>query len=281
MFRMIRVNMNDLSARFEDIPKEYQGLGGRCLTSAIVSKEVEPTANAIGPRNKLVIAPGLLGGTSCANSGRVSVGAKSPLTGTIKESNSGGQPGAYLAKLGIAAIVVEGMAAEGKLFKLVLKKEEVELVSADDLKGLGNYATVKKLAKKYGDKAGYITIGPAGEWRMSAASVAFSDMEVRPTRHAGRGGMGAVMGSKGIKAIVVDPAGAEKVPIEDKEAFKAAAKRFAKAIQAHPVTREGLTNYGTTVLMNTINEAGGLPTRTSVRAGSWEPKRYQAKASTS
>ncbi len=269
MYRIIRVNMSDLSIKTGEIPEEYQGLGGRGMTSAIVSKEVEPTANAIGPNNKLVIAPGLLGGTSCANSGRVSVGAKSPLTGTIKESNSGGQPGSYLAKLGIAAIVVEGMAEDGKLYKLYLGKDQLELSPADDLKGKGNYDTVEKLKKKFGEKAGYISIGQAGEWLMSAASVAFSDMEVRPTRHAGRGGMGAVMGSKGLKAIIVDPKGAEKVPLVDPEAFKAAAKRFSDAILAHPVTGEGLPNYGTDILINIINEAGGLPTR-NFRSGRFE-----------
>lgn len=269
MYRIIRVNMSDLSIKTGEIPEEYQGLGGRGMTSAIVSKEVEPTANAIGPNNKLVIAPGLLGGTSCANSGRVSVGAKSPLTGTIKESNSGGQPGSYLAKLGIAAIVVEGMAEDGKLYKLYLSKDQLELSPADDLKGKGNYDTVEKLKKKFGEKAGYISIGQAGEWLMSAASVAFSDMEVRPTRHAGRGGMGAVMGSKGLKAIIVDPKGAEKVPLVDPEAFKAAAKRFSDAILAHPVTGEGLPNYGTDILINIINEAGGLPTR-NFRSGRFE-----------
>ncbi len=269
MFKIIRVNMSDLSIKSEDVPAVYQGLGGRGMTSAIVSKEVEPTCAAIGPTNKLVFAPGLLGGTNCANSGRISVGAKSPLTGGIKESNSGGQPGAYLARLGIAALVIEGLPQEGKLYKLFLGKDKAELTPADDLKGSGNYATVEKLREAFGDKAGYVSIGQAGEWKMAAASVAFTDRELHPARHAGRGGMGAVMGSKGLKAIIVDPEGGEPAPIKDPEAFKEAAKRFAKAIQEHPVTSEGLTNYGTDILINIINEAGGLPTR-NFSAGRFE-----------
>jgi len=149
MFKILRVNMSDLSVKSEDIPEAYEGLGGRGLTSAIVNKEVEPTCSAIGPNNKLIFAPGLLGGTNCANSGRISVGAKSPLTGGIKEANSGGQAGQYLAKLGIAAIVVEGVPQDGKLHKLLIGKDKYELSPADDLKGLGNYATVDKLKNKH------------------------------------------------------------------------------------------------------------------------------------
>ena len=261
MFKTLRLNMSDLSVKSEDVAEAYQGLGGRGLTSAILSKEVEPTCSPIGPYNKLILAPGLLGGTNCANSGRISVGAKSPLTGTIKESNSGGQAGAYLAKLGIAAVIVEGQPQDGGLYKLFIGKDKVELSPAEELRGLGNYATVDKLKDEFGDKVGFVSIGQAGEWKLASASVAFTDREIRPTRHAGRGGLGAVMGSKGLKAIIIDPAGGEQAPIVDKEAFKEAAKRFTKAIQDHPVTSKGLTNYGTAILINILNEAGGLPTR--------------------
>ena len=261
MFKILRVNMADLSVKSEDLPEAYQGLGGRGLTSAIVSTEVEPTCSPIGPNNKLIFAPGLLGGTNCANSGRISVGGKSPLTEGIKEANSGGQAGGYLARLGIAAVVIEGMPAEEKLYKLFIGKDKCELSPADDLKGLGNYATVDRLKGEFGEKVGFVSIGQAGEWKLVGASIAFTDKELRPTRHAGRGGLGAVMGSKGLKAIVIDPAGGELAPLADKEAFKAASKRFAKALQEHPVTSQGLPTYGTAVLINVINEAGGLPTR--------------------
>jgi aldehyde:ferredoxin oxidoreductase len=269
MFKILRVDMTTQKVAWQDVPAEYQGLGGRGLTSAVVAKEVDPTCNPIGPLNKLVIAPGLLGGTNCANSGRVSVGAKSPLTSGIKEANSGGQAGQYLAKLGVSAIVVEGLAPAGRLFKLVLGKDKAELLPADDLKGLGNYATVEKLAQTHGGKVGYCTIGQAGEYKLTGASVAFTDQELRPTRHAGRGGLGAVMGSKGLKAIVIDPAGGASAPLADPEAFKAAAKRFAKALAEHPVTSGGLPTYGTDVLINILNEAGGLPTR-NFSAGRFE-----------
>jgi len=261
MVKILRVNMSDLSVNSEDLPEAYQGLGGRGLTSAIVANEVEPTCSPIGPNNKLIFAPGLLGGTNCANSGRISVGAKSPLTSGIKEANSGGQAGQYLARLGIAAIVLEGLPQNGKLYKLFVGKDKYELSPADDLKGLGNYATVDKLKSKFGDKVGFASIGKAGEWKLGAATVAFTDQELRPTRHAGRGGLGAVMGSKGLKAIIIDPSDGELAALADKDAFKEAAKRFAKALQEYPVTGQGLPTYGTDILINILNEAGGLPTR--------------------
>ncbi len=261
MANILRINMSDLSVKSEEVGEAYQGLGGRGLTSAVVSKEVEPTCSPIGPNNKLVFAPGLLGGTNCANSGRISVGAKSPLTGGIKEANSGGQAGGYLARLGIGALIVEGMSEEGKLYKLFISKDKCELSPADELKGLGNYETVEKLKGQFGEKAGYVSIGQAGEWKLAGATVAFTDRELRPTRHAGRGGLGAVMGSKGLKAIIIDPSGGEQAPLANKDAFKEAAKEFAKALSEHPVTSEGLPTYGTDVLINIMNEAGGLPTR--------------------
>ena len=261
MPKIIRVNMHDLSVRYEEVPEALSGLGGRGLTSAVISKEVEPSCNPIGPHNKLVFAPGLLGGTNCANSGRISIGGKSPLTGGIKEANSGGQAGGYLSRLDIAAIIIEGIREDGKLFKLFIQKNKAELLPADNLKGLGNYDTVDKLKDEYGDKVGYISIGQAGEYKLAGASVAFTDRDTRPNRHAGRGGLGAVMGSKGLKAIIIDPAGGEYAPIKDIESFKEASKRFAKALQDHPVSGQGLPNYGTDILINIINEAGGLPTR--------------------
>jgi aldehyde:ferredoxin oxidoreductase len=261
VFKILRVDMSSGKTSFQDIPEQYQGLGGRGLTSAIIAAEVDPTCHALGPQNKLVFAPGLLAATNAANSGRISVGGKSPLTGGIKEANSGGQAGQYIGRMGIQAIVVEGKPEAGKLFKLVVGKDKAELLPADELKGLGNYDTVEKLKETYGDKVGYSTIGQCGEWKLGAASVAFTDRELRPTRHAGRGGLGAVMGSKGLKAIVFDPAGGESAPLKDAEAFKAAAKRFAQALAEHPVTSGGLPTYGTDVLINVINEAGALPTR--------------------
>jgi len=238
----------------------YAGLGGRAMTSTIVAKEVPPTCHPLGAANKLVIAPGLLSGSAAAMSGRISVGCKSPLTGGIKEANSGGQGAQVMARLGYAAIILEGMPANDSLYKVFINKEGVKLESADDLKGLGNYATVDKLSAQYGEKVACISIGQAGEMKMSAASIAFTDMEQRPTRHAGRGGVGAVMGSKGIKAIILDDDGMKMRKPAEAEKFKAANKIFVEGLRKHPVTGEGLPAFGTNVLTNVVNEAGGYPT---------------------
>ena len=247
----------------EDLTQEYALLGGRGLTSTIVAREVPPLCHPLAADNKLVVAAGLLAGTTCANSGRLSVGGKSPLTGGIKESNVGGNVAIKLGKLQIAGVVLEGLAPEGKLFHLFINKDGAQLLPADEYRGLKNYDLAAKLQDKYGKKVGLVSIGPAGEMKFSAASVAVTSTNGTPSRHAGRGGMGAVMGSKGMKAIVVDDKEAPGVTYNDKEAFKEAAAVFRDALREHPVTKPGggLAVYGTNVLTNIINEAGGFPTR--------------------
>jgi len=240
---------------------DYAGLGGRGLTSAIVSKEVDPLCHALGAGNKLVIAPGLLSGTTAAMSGRISVGCKSPLTGGIKEANAGGQGSQVLARLGYAAIVLEGKPKDDTLYKVFINKDGVKITPDSSLKMLGNYDLVEKIKGEYGDKITCISIGPAGEMKMSGASVAFTDMELRPTRHAGRGGVGAVMGAKGVKVIVLDDTGMKMRSPKDPEKFKEANNTWVEGLKKHPVTGEGLPAYGTNVLTNVINEAGAYPTK--------------------
>jgi aldehyde:ferredoxin oxidoreductase len=100
--------MTDLTTKVEPVPAAWAGYGGRALTSTIVAAEVPATCHALGPKNKLVFAPGLLSGTPAANSGRMSIGSKSPLTGGIKEANTGGTSAQWLARLGIKAVILEG-----------------------------------------------------------------------------------------------------------------------------------------------------------------------------
>jgi len=240
---------------------EYAGLGGRALTSAMISKEVDPLCHPLGESNKLVIAPGLLGGTTAAMSGRISVGCKSPLTGTIKEANAGGQAAQTLARLGYAAIVLEGKPKDDTLYKVFINKDGVQVISDNSLRMMGNYDLVEKIKAEYGDKIACVSIGPAGEMKMSAASVAITDMELRPTRHAARGGPGAVMGAKGVKVIVLDDTGMKMRSPKDPEKFKEACKAWVEGLKKHPVSGEGLPTYGTNVLTNVINEAGGYPTK--------------------
>ena len=239
---------------------EYAGMGGRGMTSMVVFKEVPADCHPLGPENKLVIAPGLMTGSAASTSGRISIGCKSPLTGGIKEANSGGQAGQVLGRLGYAAIILEGEAPKDKLFKVVVNSEGVSISDAGNLKGMLNYDLAEKMKGEHGDKVAMISIGPAGEMKMSASSIAITDREFRPARHAGRGGVGAVMGAKGIKAIILDDAGMKMRQPKNPEKFKAANKAFVQGLKKHPVTGEGLPAYGTNVLTNVINEAGAYPT---------------------
>jgi len=260
MDKIIRVNMSDLSTRTEAVPAAWAGLGGRGLTSTIVAAEVPPTCHALGSNNKLVFAPGLLTGTPAANSGRLSAGAKSPLTGTIKESNAGGTAAQMLARLGIKALIIEGIPKADAWYSLHVTMEGVAIKEETELIGKGNFAVIDALEARLGKKTGILTIGPAGELKMTAANISVKDPDSKIRSH-GRGGLGAVMGSKKIKFISINDEGAPKVPIADPEKFKTAARTFAKALLDHPVSGEGLPTYGTNVLVNILHEAGGLPTK--------------------
>ena len=255
-----RINMTDLSVKQEP-GDQYQGLGGRALSSRIVEMEVDPAAHPLGENNKLVFVTSLLSGTGAPNGGRMSLGAKSPLTGGIKESNVGGGMGVKLGKMGIRGIIVEGLPKAEASYVIKVSASGVVLEEMPELKGLDIYATVAKLHEKFGEKVAIGCIGTAGENKMAAACVGFTDMEGAPTRQAGRGGLGAVMGSKGIKAVVADDTGVNKITFADEAAYRAGAKKLANALMTHPVTSQALPAYGTDVLVNILSEAGGLPTR--------------------
>ncbi|MGB5229927.1 MAG: aldehyde ferredoxin oxidoreductase C-terminal domain-containing protein [Desulfoprunum sp.] len=256
--KIFRVNMTDLTTSIEEVPAAWAGHGGRGLTSTIVAAEVEPTCHPLGPKNKLVFAPGLLSGTLAANSGRLSAGAKSPLTGTIKEANAGGSGAQFLARCGCKALIIEGQPQDDRWYSLMISPEGVVINEEKELIGLGNFAVAEALAARLPGKPGVITIGPAGEMRMAAANISVKDPD-GGMRSCGRGGLGAVMGSKRVKFIAIDPKNG-KVDIADQARFRDANRAFAKALVDHPVSK-ALGQYGTNVLVNIINEAGALPTR--------------------
>jgi aldehyde:ferredoxin oxidoreductase len=262
---ILKVDMSTLTTSREPLPKMWSRYGGRALTSALVYDMVPPTADPLGAENVLVFAPGLLGGTTAPNGGRLSVGAKSPLTGGIKESNAGGQAAHGLARIGYAAVVITGKPTDPDArYMLTIEADgSAKIDRVDEWAGLGNYATADKVKeiRPEDDRYSTITNGPAGEAGLKAAGIAVSDMKGYPNRFAGRGGLGAVMGSKGLKAIVVSDKGLGYTEHADREAFNSAMKRFSTALREHPVSGTGLPTYGTNVLMNILNEAGGLPTR--------------------
>jgi aldehyde:ferredoxin oxidoreductase len=209
--RLIRVDMTDQTVQVEAYPDDWKLLGGRALSARILVEECDPSCDPLGPDNLLVMAPGVMSGTAAPTSGRISIGGKSPLTGGIKEANAGGEPGQDLMKLGYRAIVVKGKPADpNKRYGLEVTSEGARVVEADDTKGLWNYKLAETLSERYPDTASFISIGPAGELQLKGASVACTDEKKRPARHAARGGLGAVMGAKGLKYVSVDN---EKKPV--------------------------------------------------------------------
>ena len=271
MAKILRVNMTDRTATYEDVPEKYKFLAGRGLTSTMVYDEVDPTCHPLGPNNKLVFAPGIVTGTNAPTSGRVSVGAKSPLTGGIKESNAGSNWPQLVARLGIKAIVVEGYPEDDGWWGVHVTKDGAEFFPADEYVGKSLYEIFPGLFERFGDKVSIATIGAAGEQKMAMAGICYNDIDNRPSRYSGRGGLGAVAGSKHLKFIVVDGEGAPGVEIANKDLFDQGRKKLLNALRSHDITKPGggLNSYGTAILVNIINEAGAFPTR-NFRSGRFE-----------
>jgi len=267
--KFIRVNMTEKTLQHEEIPPKYQMLGGRGLTSIMINSEVSAQCEALGPENKLIFAPGYLSGTALVNSSRLSIGAKSPLTGGIKESNVGGTVAADLAHLGITAIIVEGKPLRDACYLLKIDADGgAELLDGNAYKGLRTYELVRQLKEVYGEEKSITCIGPAGEFLLSAASIQTTDTDGRPCRAAGRGGLGAVMGSKGLKAIILDRGGKATDPLANADIFKESAKLYAKAVREDDFT-PALAELGSAVLVAPINAVGAFPTR-NAREGQFD-----------
>ncbi len=255
--RMICVDMTTETVELKPFPQKWQMLGGRGLSAKILLDECNPKCDALGPENVLVLAPGVLSGTAAPTSGRLSVGGKSPLTGGIKEANTGGQPGQHLMKLGYRVIVVKGKPKDAnKRFALEVTAEGAKLVPADEFKGLLNYTLCDRLHTKYPKTTSFITIGPAGEMQLKGSSVATTDQDNRyPARHAARGGLGAVMGSKGLKYVAVDPGRASVVQGADKKKFNELCKEYSQAYLAGPL----MFKHGTSSVVPVANMLHTFP----------------------
>ncbi|MBA7650907.1 hypothetical protein ES703_58721 [subsurface metagenome] len=255
--------MKKLETNYEDLPEKYQYLGGRGLTSTIVAEEVPPTCHPLGPHNKVVLAPGIVTGTNAPSSGRLSVGGKSPLTGGIKEANVGTNFAQMLGRMRIGAIIIEEQTEGKDYYLLKITNDGTEFIKANKWVGKGLYEVYKDLRKEFGEKIGICGVGIAAELFGGNSGLCFNDPEGLPSRYAGRGGLGAVMASRGLKFIVVDETGAPGVEIKNEEVFKKGTAKLLKALGDHDVTKPGgaLNTYGTGVLINIINENGGLPQR--------------------
>jgi aldehyde:ferredoxin oxidoreductase len=265
--KLIRVDMTTKTATVEDYPEAWKWLGGRSLSARILLEECDPTCDPLGPDNVFVLAPGVLSGTAAPTSGRMSVGGKSPLTGGIKEANAGGNPAQDMMKLGYRAIVVTGQPADPEeRWALDVTADGASLARVPDCTGMWNYALIEHLAQRYPASASFVTIGPAGERRMAGASVACTDQDEvrRPARHAARGGLGAVMGSKGLKYVAIDAGKARVRQPADKKAFTALCKGSSKAYLEGPQPMK----YGTSPSVDMANMLHTFPYKNRIEGQS-------------
>lgn len=263
-----RINLREQTLKIEPTPESWERLGGRALLARILLDEVPPTCEPLGPANKLIFAPGLLVGHMLSSCDRISIGGKSPLTGGVKEANAGGTTGLHMTNLGIKALIIENMPASSGWWVLHLSTQGARFDPADDLAGLGVFETAHRLLEKYGQKVAIALIGPGGEMRLASAGIQNLDKDKVPSRIAARGGLGALMGSRGLKAIVIDDQGGQKPPILNPKAFKAAQKAFTEALIAHPQTAV-YRDYGTMGVARMCSSFGALPTR-NFSAGQFE-----------
>lgn len=220
-----------------DVLKKY--IGGRGLGAKILYDEIDPNCDPLS-ENILVFAAGPLTGTMVPTSGRFSVTSKSPLTGTIADSNVGGFFGREFKRCGIDALIIEGKADKPSMIKI--KKGEIRI---EKTKLWGK--NVNPILNEFDEEAA--VIGPAGENQVKYACIA-----AKGNRVFGRNGMGAVMGSKNLKAITAD--GNKKVPLYDKDSLKTYVKQARSKINSSPVTSRGLKQFGTPILVNLLNWLG-------------------------
>lgn len=257
MADILRVHLDSSGYEKSPTPEKYKNLGGRGLSSIIIGNEVPPGCDPLGEHNKLVLAPGILAGTSVPNSGRISIGAKSPLTGGIKESNAGGSAAQKLARLGLAAVVLEGVAQDWTILKIDING--LSFLPADSLIMEGVNSTISLCQKNENPGVTVVAIGQAGEMQLTAAAIAVTSPDNYP-RMAGRGGLGAVMGAKKVKAIIIDDTDTKAPAIKDPELFKASVKAYSKGLLSHPLSG-GLKRFGTPLLVNMINELGAISSK--------------------
>ena len=268
MRNIVRVNTRTGEIRVTSCSEEERRWGGRALVAYLMLNEVRPTCDPWGSENKLIVAAGWLGDTTVTTAGRCSVGGKSPLTGGVKEANVGGAAGSKLARLGVRALILEDAPQTPEPRILWIGTDKCELRPAPDLRGAETGRTVQVLRERFGADVGVFCIGPAGEMGLGGAAVATTDQTGVQARFAARGGLGAVMGVKGIKAIVVDDAGVTPERGHDPAALGTANKDLWQILRDDPKT-QNRHDFGTPAVVALCDTLGVLPTR-NFRTGHFE-----------
>lgn len=260
MRNVVRVNTRTGEIRVAPCSEEQLRWGGRALVAHLMLREVRPTCDPLGRENKLLVASGWLGDTMVTTAGRCSVGGKSPLTGGVKEANVGGVAGSKMARLGVRALVLEDAPDKPEPAVLWIGKDTCELLPAPELRRLEVAETFQRLRERFGDQTGFFCIGPAGEMGLGGAAVATTESGGVQARFAARGGLGAVMGVKGIKAIVFDDTGVKPEPAHDPAALGTANKELWQILRDDPKT-QNRHDFGTPAVLSICDSLGILPTR--------------------
>lgn len=252
MGKIAEVDLSSSKARVVELDEDMRDrfVGGRGIGAKIVYDNVPPGTDPLGSANVLVFCVGPLTGTAAPTSGRYSISTKSPLTGTMFDSNSGGFFGPKFKSSGLDALVIRGAAKSPVLIRM--DDKEVEILDASKYWGRGVFETTGMINDEFGRAAEVACIGPAGENLVRIASI-MNDRH----RAAARGGVGAVMGSKKLKAIVA--MGSMRVEVADKEKFLFVVRESNRVFDMHPITSKALPRFGTAVLVNLMNELGVLP----------------------
>jgi len=262
MWSKLTVDMAEAVVARLPLDEDYIGLGGRALIAQYMMDNVDPECDPLGDENVLIMCGGIFSGTNFTTAHRMSLGGKSPLTGGIKESNVGGYAGTLLAEHGLLMITVHDLPEDGMLYYLHIRADgSAELADAEEFREMGAYPLVEEMRERYGDNIAVMCIGPAGERKYKIAGVQVSEFGgMHPSRVAGRGGLGAVMGSKGLKAVVIEkPAKKHEVEYADEAMFRSAATELNKLIAASNSTNP-FHNFGTISTIEATGANGILPT---------------------
>ncbi len=255
MPRWLTVRLNDRKVEERPWPAEEVWRAGRYRTVERLLAYKAYRTEPLSEENPLVLVAGPLAGTTFSNANRLSVGARSPLTGGVKESNAGGTVAFALGRLGIAGLTLLGAAPDWTV--LVIGPGGVRFEDGREFLGQGTYATVAELRRRY-PKSAVAALGPVGEYQGLLAGISITDTDGLPGRIAGRGGLGAVLGKKRVKAIVVE--GADRPPKEKRKFFDEL-KAYGQKLRANPVTGRYYPEIGTAGMADYQNVAGGLPVK--------------------
>ncbi len=252
-----QIDLASQTVTTEELHGEAIVRAGRYLIAKTLVEQNIATVDPLSDDNPLIFSAGPFAGTNFSNANRVSVGCKSPLTGGIKEANGGGTFGFAMGQLEISGFTLNKACKDWQIIRIT-KEGEITFEDASEFMGMGNFETAEKLHEKYGKKISIALCGPVGEYQGLTAGIAMSDVDLRPSRLAARGGVGAVMGAKKVKAIVLD---LYKMPsMHDRKKVMGAVKEYKKMLDAEPAIK-AFQDIGTAMVADYTNHVGGLPVK--------------------